>query len=92
MTTNISIYKGKRVNAVVVYIPITYFKGVNKIVVNKTSEGIKIREATIMDNKTFTLKKNNTITLTCKDFEEAEDLIGKYDVEKEGDYLKLIKV
>lgn len=80
------IYDTNSPNSVRVYIP--FLVNVDEVVVKRNSDGIKIREATIMDKKTYKVNCNSF----WMGFEGAKDLIGEYDVEKDGDYFHLVKV
>ena len=80
------IYDTNSPNSVRIYIP--FLVNVDEVVVKRNSDGIKIREATIMDKKTYKVNCNGFGIA----FEGAKDLIGEYDVEKDGDYFHLVKV
>jgi len=74
-------------NTVNVMLPIGLIKA-KTIVISKTTDGIKIREATIMDNKTLKRRKEGHVSFSCF---EAKELIGEYDFEIDGDYLYLTR-
>ena len=58
------------------------------VVIEELSNGIRFREAVIMDNKTRTLLKNGIVAFTSA---TARQLVGKYDVDVEGDWFYLTK-
>lgn len=74
-------------NTVNVMLPIGLMNS-RTIVVSKITDGIKIREATIIDNRTLTIRRGGHFSFTCND---AKELIGEYDFEIEGDYLYLTR-
>ena len=58
------------------------------IVVEEFMGYLRVREATIMDNKTYTLNHSGGITFSSA---YALSYLGKWGFEKDGDYLYLIK-
>lgn len=89
MTT---IYPSERRNRTVyIRLPLDIRKSIKskEVVISECDEYIKIREAVIMDNKTYTINKNGSISYSTDSF---NTICGSYHTEIDGDYLYLNKI
>lgn len=89
MTT---IYPSERRNRTVyIRLPLDVRKSykTKSVVISECDDYIKIREAVIMDNKTYSINKNGSISYSTDSF---STIIGNYETEIDGDYLYLTKI
>lgn len=86
MENILNIYNHTNINNINIYLPVSFTKLLQKkqVIVRLQENFMIIKEASISDNRYFTINKNNTITYTAKNIKEY---VGSHSYEIENEEL-----